>query len=247
MLVVRCHYINSCSYNAVNDQVPVASSWLHKRCFTFSCRASSVFLATLGARPSPAVAVARASPQREKTASAELETLESEPWNTPWTRTARDVGDVGDVLVGTCRRLRWRCARSTTSTMKLLFVVTLLWREALCGSPSVQIGRILLCAIASPLSSVPFVPLACSSFLIHRIHVSRPSVWASPIPPVSVPLSLRRGLVSLRTAPILSTFLSYICRLFLYARALQCVVCVRGIRVFVFKVLTGTKLKAGTS
>uniref|UniRef100_A0A8C2X3G5 Glutamate receptor n=1 Tax=Cyclopterus lumpus TaxID=8103 RepID=A0A8C2X3G5_CYCLU len=36
--------------------------------------------------------------------------------------------------------MMWRRARSPNTTMKLLFVVTLLWREALCGSPSVQIG-----------------------------------------------------------------------------------------------------------
>ncbi|TDH16591.1 hypothetical protein EPR50_G00021280 [Perca flavescens] len=34
----------------------------------------------------------------------------------------------------------WRRLRSLNTTMKLLFVLALLWREALCGSPSVQIG-----------------------------------------------------------------------------------------------------------
>uniref|UniRef100_A0AAQ4PRS2 Glutamate receptor n=1 Tax=Gasterosteus aculeatus aculeatus TaxID=481459 RepID=A0AAQ4PRS2_GASAC len=34
----------------------------------------------------------------------------------------------------------WRRWRSPNTTMELLFVVTLLWSEALCGSPSVQIG-----------------------------------------------------------------------------------------------------------
>ncbi|XP_034749748.1 glutamate receptor 2-like [Etheostoma cragini] len=34
----------------------------------------------------------------------------------------------------------WSRVRSLNTTMKLLFVLALLWREALCGSPSVQIG-----------------------------------------------------------------------------------------------------------
>uniref|UniRef100_A0AAX7V1G0 Glutamate receptor n=1 Tax=Astatotilapia calliptera TaxID=8154 RepID=A0AAX7V1G0_ASTCA len=34
----------------------------------------------------------------------------------------------------------WCCARILNTTMKLLFLVALLWRGALCGSPSVQIG-----------------------------------------------------------------------------------------------------------
>uniref|UniRef100_A0A4W6CW45 Glutamate receptor n=1 Tax=Lates calcarifer TaxID=8187 RepID=A0A4W6CW45_LATCA len=36
--------------------------------------------------------------------------------------------------------LLWLRVRSINTTMKLLLMVTLLWREALCGSPSVQIG-----------------------------------------------------------------------------------------------------------
>lgn len=66
-------------------------------------------------------------------ASAELEALVTGPGATP-----RCAGEEPLPQGCTARSL------SVTPTMKLLVVVTLLWREALCGSPSVQIGRIFL-------------------------------------------------------------------------------------------------------
>lgn len=173
-------------------QFPTAFSWSHKRCFTFGCRlpsvlsrVSSVFL-TYSRRAPPVQQQQQrqhAHLRRQDRASAELE------------RTWNDAMSSHRVWWRWCfgrnryLRLLWRRVRNLNTTMKLLFVVTLFLREALCGSPSVQIGRNLISVIVtiiliftSLVHLAVLIILPC--WLFSCSHSSLPvssSSWCGPV------------------------------------------------------------------
>lgn len=142
--------------------------------------------------------------------------------------------------------------RRPNPTMKLLLVVTLLWREALCGSPSVQIGRMLFCVNAPPCSSFPSLFINISVKMM-KASLPRPHIHRSPClppagpPPLSPSLSLSSLYRSHQRRPsegccnvlIMSTFPSfmYMC-MCLYA---SCYLRTCA-RLFVLKVLTGEQV-----
>lgn len=65
------------------------------------------------------------------------------------------------------RKMLWRHASNPNTTMKLLFVMTLLCREAMCGSPSVQIGRICYSVVSSFSFYYVFLCRKENSFFTH--------------------------------------------------------------------------------
>lgn len=105
--------------------------------------------------------------------------------------------------------------------MKLLLVVTLIWREGLCGAPSVQIGKICICEIT------PTIPIITPP--VHRpVLITLTVPRFSPITPrIFLPL-MRASLISALITRGLRTVWR---RLLLLLLQLQCS---NNVNIFVF-------------
>lgn len=105
--------------------------------------------------------------------------------------------DGGDILVGTATVGCCGVARGgLNTTMKLLLVVALIWREGLCGAPSVQIGKICICEITPtiPIFTPPVHRPVLITLTVPRFSPTAPRIFLPLMRASLISALITRGL-----------------------------------------------------